>query len=238
MKNYWMRTEFLFLNQSPFQSRTDSSDASGDVKMTPVESETPILSQSLQRKSLASPLRPINSSKDFSLNLRDKCNLQKYTKSLQMGKSLLKHRLNEHKETFLPKPYTPFKFANHQLYKQIRPEDIDKIMREINLSQNFEVDYVELLTKYEFPAVLRLKKKFMSWFCKYMRDKIQAKKQELEEKKACREEEERMKKAREEEEEEVKAKKEGPRESKKEVIVAMDVEQIDFFEEGPTKVLE
>lgn len=179
-----MRTEFLFLNLSPFQPKLDSSNSSEDAKMTPIESETPILSEPLQKRTSISPLRPITASKDFSLNLRDKCNLQKYTKSLQLGKSLLKHRLNEHKETFLPKPYTPFKFANHQLYRQIRPEEIDKIMREINLSQNFEVDYVELLTKYEFPAVLRLKKKFMSWFCKYMRDKIQAKKMELEEKKA------------------------------------------------------
>ena len=80
-----------------------------------------------------------------------------------MGQTLLKHRMNEHKETFLPKAYTPFRFSNQEVYKIIKPEEPEKIMKEINLDQSFEVDYVELLTKHEFPAVLRLKKKFMTW---------------------------------------------------------------------------
>lgn len=130
------------------------------------------------------------------------------------------------------------------MYRIIKPEDIEKIMKDINLDQNFEVDYVELLTKYEFPAVLRLKKKFMVWFCKYMHQKIQLKKQELEEKKQVKEDQERRKKIKKEEEAEAKAKLDGlkikPMINKQKVshVEVHDIDIFDALEDNPTKILQ
>ena len=130
------------------------------------------------------------------------------------------------------------------MYRIVKPEEPDKIMREINIDPNFEVDYVELLTRYEFPAVFRLKKKFMNWFCKYMYQKIQLKKQELEDKKLFKEEQERRKKMKEEEEADAKAKRDGVKveivRSKTNASFAeiYDIEEIDYMEDNPTKVLQ
>ena len=130
------------------------------------------------------------------------------------------------------------------MYKIVKPEEPDKIMREINIDPNFEVDYVDLLTRYEFPAVFRLKKKFMNWFCKYMHQKIQLKKQELEDKKQYKEEQERRKKMREEEEADAKAKRDGVKvdivqsKSNNSFAEVYDIEEIDYMEDNPTKVLQ
>jgi hypothetical protein len=35
-----------------------------------------------------------------------------------------------------------------------------------------EFDYAELLAKYEYPAILRLKKKFMTWFADTLEEKL------------------------------------------------------------------
>lgn len=167
-EDFWLTTKALFLSNTPFPDDYQPNNPR-DVEMEPEDhpqEETKAIVSS--KPDSRYPKQPFLNNKEMSLrqwdiNLRDKLNLNKFTKSLHMGKSLLKHRMNEHKETFLPKPYTPFKFSSQQMYKIIKPEEPEKIMREINIDQGFEVDYAELLTKYEFPAVLRLKKKFMSW---------------------------------------------------------------------------
>jgi len=116
-------------------------------------------------------------------------------------------------------------------------------MKEINLDQSFEVDYVELLTKYEFPAVLRLKKKFMTWLCKYMHDKIQLKKKDIEEKKLQKEEEERLKKMKEEEEADMKTKKDNVKiepilpKPKVDVVKIQNIDDIDPLEDNPSQGL-
>lgn len=251
-QDFLLTTEALFLPTTPFPSDFRIKGEAGDVEMkadgsedgneeskmvTPTKAEAKYSSQPLRSE------KEINF-RQWGINLRDKLNLNKYTKTLHMGKSLLKHRMNEHKETFLPKSYTPFMFSSQQMYKIIKPEEPEKIMREINLDQSFEVDYVELLTKYEFPAVLRLKKKFMTWFCKYMHDKIQQKKKDLEERKLQKEEEERLKKMKEEEEADMKARKDNLRvepvvpKAKIENYRIHNIDEIDPLEDNPSKVLQ
>jgi hypothetical protein len=92
--------------------------------------------------------------RNWDVNLRDKLNLKKYTKKIYSNKAKHKQRIGSLKD----------QISNQHMYQVQKPVEPDKIMKNINLEQSFEVDYVELLTKYEFPAVLRLKKKFMTWF--------------------------------------------------------------------------
>lgn len=161
--DYTFGQNFVFLNDGIKWVREQE-----DVEMTgEVFEESKVLNSS--NRTGRAGYKPLRSDKDINfrqwdVNIRDKLNLNKYTKTLYMGQSLLKHRMDEHKKTFLPKTYVPFKFSNQQMYKIIKPEEPEKIMKEIKIDSAFEVDYVELLTKYEFPAVLRLKKKFMGWF--------------------------------------------------------------------------
>lgn len=217
----------------------------GEGDLIHEESKAIVLINS-ENKSDSTPLRSDKevNFRQWDVNLRDKLNLNKYTKPVLTSKSLIKHRMNEHKETFLPKVYTPFKFSNPQMHKIIKPEEPDKIMKEINLDQSFEVDYVELLTKYEFPAVLRLKKKFMAWFCKHMHQKIQQKKKDLEDKKLQREEEERIKKMKEEEEADMKARKDHFKvdpivpKSRAENYPTHDIDSIDPLIDNPSKLLQ
>ena len=250
-EEFWLTEKSLFLPKCEFPTNFAQSLDDPDVDMQEQESPTKLNEESKiqhhQKQESKHVVASLRSEKEINfrqwdINLRDKLNLNKYTKTLYMGQSLLKHRMNEHKETFLPKAYTPFKFSNQEVYKIIKPEEPEKIMKEINLDQSFEVDYVELLTKYEFPAVLRLKKKFMTWLCKYMNDKIQMKKRDIEEKKLQKEEEERLKKMKEEEEADMKAKKDNKVEPsipkpKADIVKFHNIDDIDELEENPAQNL-
>ena len=249
--DFWLTQKALFLSKEEFPSDFKERFMNFDIEMK--EQESPIKNieenkahyhQKIKSKTAAASLRNDKeiSLRQWDVNLRDKLNLNKYTKTLYMGQTLLKHRMNEHKETFLPKAYTPFRFSNQEVYKIIKPEEPEKIMKEINIDQSFEVDYVELLTKHEFPAVLRLKKKFMTWLWKYMNDKIQMKKRDIEEKKLQKEEEERLKKMKEEEEADMKAKKDNKVEPvlpkpKADIVKFHNIDDIDPIEENPSQNL-
>jgi hypothetical protein len=247
---FWCMNYSCFLTKQSLheilQEKQESKDSDMEFQDEKMDVEKDLHdSKSQKLSSKSSNKKPLPDKKDINfrkwhINLKDKLNLNKYTKTLHMGQSLLKQRMNEHKETFLPKPYAPFKFSNQQMYKIIKPEEPEKIMKEINISQSFEIDYVELLTKYEFPAVLRLKKKFMHWFCGYMHEKIQKKKQDIEEKRLIKEEEERLKCMK--EESELKNKKDKvkiePVEKKTVNFGALpDIDDIDPLEPNPSEVL-
>lgn len=248
--DFQIMTISLFLKDGPFPVGYNTQTAFQDVEMDPEddskeESKIANRGKSIHRSSY-SPLRNEQdlNPKKWDINLREKLNLNKYTKVQNEGKSILKNQMNEHKETFLPKSYVPFKLSNQQMYKIVKLEELEKIIREINLDQSFEVDYVELLTKYEFPAVLRLKKKFMTWLCKYMHEKIQQKKDDLEEKKLQKEEEERLRKTREEEEADMKARKDYTKSdlvvsnSKQNIFALHDIDDLDPLEDNPSKILD
>lgn len=172
--------------------------------------------------------------RNWDVNLRDKLNLKKYTKKIYSNKAKHKQRIGSLKD----------QISSQHMYQVQKPVEPDKLMKNINLDQSFEVDYVELLTKYEFPAVLRLKKKFMTWFCKYMHEKIQQKKRDLEERKLQKEDEERQKKMKEEEEAEIKARKDATKISiiqpkiKTEAYEITDIDLIDPMEDNPSKILQ
>jgi len=80
--------------------------------------------------------------KHWEVNLRDKLNLKNYTKRYYGGKSKSK-----------PKKINTSIAAIQNLHKNMKPADPDRLMKDIGLDKNFELDYPELLTKYEFPAV-------------------------------------------------------------------------------------
>ena len=226
-----------------------------DVEMTPEKPSE----ESKRQKSRSSSKHAARGDKDviqkqWDVNLRDKLNLSKFTKALCIGPGIGK--LRDHKDTsykryqneasgskYGQRAYPGYELGQPQNYKISKPEEPEKIMKEINFDKNFEVDYVELLTKYEFPAVLRLQKKFMTWLCKYMHSKIQEKRLKLEEKKLYKEEQERRKRVKDEEKTLGKGKHSNFRpdqmleKSNSDYAEIYDLDEIDPLEDNPTKIL-
>jgi len=186
------------------------------------------------RKTVYEPLKRESEvfHKNWEINLKDKMNLKNYTKRNYNVKPRNKQKKTNSSLAVI-----------HNLQNVTTPVEADRVMKEINLQKDFELDYPELLTKYEFPAVLRLKKKFMVWFCNHMHEKIQQKKREIDDKKLQKEEKERLNKAKEEEEADTKALKDESKEEiistkmKTEQLEALDIDNIDPLEENPSSIL-
>jgi hypothetical protein len=157
--DYSLMHQYLFVQNLSFPENYRERFESNDIQMIyEQEPDIEIVQEPMPQLKKYDD-EPLVDEKDMNIrnwdvNLRDKLNLKKYTKKIYSSKTKYKQRMASLKD----------QISSQHMYQVQKPVEPDKIMKNINLDQSFEVDYVELLTKYEFPAVLRLKKKFMTWF--------------------------------------------------------------------------